>query len=197
MVMRYHWGLGVGHIYSHHLNSSSIDHGVSGENSNLDANGNLSRGDTLPKNLDQHLQKVHSTNNIDLADNPETFRDRGVDIHMSDEDHGSDTIHQHHDQSGQSLALATDDNMTNAMDDAQDAMEEGETIGEHGSRRLRNNLNEESDESDLDYSDTENGPANEGNQSDDGGDWEDLEAEIDFDDMYGDSMQDQQLTSYD
>lgn len=188
--MRYHWGLGVGHVYSHcSPPATGDDHDMLLGDKNKDSNL-----DTTNDNSSENSRRIVClTSDVDRAESsdPVTIQGRSENLpvgatHVPNQD---DRLYQQHrgfagKQSFVESALI-DDETADTMDDAQhDALEE-DIVYQHGQRRLR------SDDDSSDSGDTES--------EDEGGVeevWEDLEVEVEFDKMYGDA-QDQHLISYD
>jgi hypothetical protein len=146
MVMRYHWGLGVGHIYSHH-SGSPTEAGTGPHASNSTDRGNWGQSQGIEHGMDQtrSCQPPHHVTNPGTFSGCESFRN------VSDNSNG-------HDQQRGPKTPDSPINDDSAMDSAtgcgkQDEFEElmePEIYQHTGSgRRRKLTTGEESDETDL------------------------------------------------
>jgi hypothetical protein len=217
MVMRYHWGLGVGHVYGHHSSSNATASGglgtfKEGENeSPKDAGGTANRSnqhnETVVQGRDPQ-KDLHQINcDAGMANPAGASKDRSS---------ISKTVNAHNQDGEQKTSNPMSDgtDMASALGDAkQDESEawEPKNVYQRGGMRRKALIDGEgsdSDETDSDY-DHDNstiGPAasgvdDEGNsatkdQKSGNDDQRHAEVELELEEMYG-GTHDEELTSYD
>jgi hypothetical protein len=218
MVMRYHWGLGVGHVYGHHPRSSTEagtsalgDEGESQNNASEDAsrsNRRHDQGTALWMDQARNCRQPHQSTNLGTSasgrDGGESLKD------VNNNPNGHDQFNQCADRQTPGPINDVDDTLCATGGGKQDEFEElrePEIYQRSGRRKL--SAGEESDGagSDSEYDDSMTrsvslqnlDAARDSAMDNDAGDrdWQPEEAvENELDDMYGDT-QDQESTSYD